>query len=214
MKALSIKQPWASLILDHGKDIENRTWRTPYRGPLAIHAGLKPDLAWPGVELIAFLRNQGLSVEDVVRLHDAPLGGIIGVVELVNCSRGVSESPWAAEGQWHWELADPRPVPFVPMKGRLGLMEVEAIQVAHAMTTFAPNGLAVYKAPKGSIFHIVQMADDWRECRALCGLRPSRNWKRYSSSIWLADPAHRCLSCAGHTDAVDVLLNPAEGTEK
>ena len=34
MKALTIKQPWASLIVHGIKDIENRTWRTDYRGPL------------------------------------------------------------------------------------------------------------------------------------------------------------------------------------
>ena len=37
MKALSIKPPWAGLILAGIKDIENRTWKTAYRGPLLIH---------------------------------------------------------------------------------------------------------------------------------------------------------------------------------
>jgi len=38
MKVLSIKPPWAGLILDGIKDIENRTWKTVYRGPLLIHS--------------------------------------------------------------------------------------------------------------------------------------------------------------------------------
>lgn len=38
MKVLSIKPPWADLILDGIKDIENRTWKTSYRGPLLIHS--------------------------------------------------------------------------------------------------------------------------------------------------------------------------------
>ena len=38
MKALSIKQPWASLIAHGIKDIENRTWRTHFRGKIYIHA--------------------------------------------------------------------------------------------------------------------------------------------------------------------------------
>lgn len=38
MKALSIRPPWADLILSGQKDIENRTWRTNYRGPLLIHS--------------------------------------------------------------------------------------------------------------------------------------------------------------------------------
>lgn len=38
MKALSIRQPWAWCIIYAGKDIENRTWATQYRGPVLIHA--------------------------------------------------------------------------------------------------------------------------------------------------------------------------------
>jgi hypothetical protein len=37
MKVISIRQPWAELIVRGKKDIENRTWNTCYRGPLAIH---------------------------------------------------------------------------------------------------------------------------------------------------------------------------------
>ena len=41
VKALSIQQPWAWLIVNGHKDIENRDWRTNFRGPVAIHAGKK-----------------------------------------------------------------------------------------------------------------------------------------------------------------------------
>lgn len=37
--ALSVRQPWAWAIISGGKTIENRSWTTPYRGPLLIHAG-------------------------------------------------------------------------------------------------------------------------------------------------------------------------------
>ena len=43
MKALTIKQPWAYLIIHGGKDIENRTWRTKYRGRILIHAAKADD---------------------------------------------------------------------------------------------------------------------------------------------------------------------------
>ena len=39
MKTLSVKQPWASLICSGIKDIENRTWKTKFRGRVLIHAG-------------------------------------------------------------------------------------------------------------------------------------------------------------------------------
>lgn len=48
MKALSIKQPWASLIAQGIKDIENRTWKTSYRGRIYIHASGK--FAWTSSE--------------------------------------------------------------------------------------------------------------------------------------------------------------------
>lgn len=38
MKALSIKQPWAHLIVSGVKDVENRSWKTNYRGRIFVHA--------------------------------------------------------------------------------------------------------------------------------------------------------------------------------
>jgi hypothetical protein len=43
-------------------------------------------------------------------------GGIIGVVELVDCVEG-HKSPWAMDGCYHWLLENPRSAPFVPMQG-------------------------------------------------------------------------------------------------
>ena len=45
MKILSIRQPWAALIVHGFKETENRTWSTSYRGPVLIHAALKVDCA-------------------------------------------------------------------------------------------------------------------------------------------------------------------------
>jgi hypothetical protein len=43
VKALTIRPPWAWAVIYRGKDVENRRWRTTYRGPLLIHAGKDPD---------------------------------------------------------------------------------------------------------------------------------------------------------------------------
>jgi ASCH domain len=43
MKIISIRQPWAGLIVSGLKDVENRTWPTRYRGPILIHASQRPD---------------------------------------------------------------------------------------------------------------------------------------------------------------------------
>lgn len=40
MKALTIKEPWATLIIEGYKEYEFRSWKTNYRGKILIHAGL------------------------------------------------------------------------------------------------------------------------------------------------------------------------------
>ncbi len=115
MKALSIKQPWAHAILHAGKDIENRTWRTTYRGPLLIHASARPDLA---------VRGMIESQHGILIPADAPTGGIVGVVDLIDCVQG-HPSAWAMPGHWHWIVANPRPLPLHPLKGKLSVFDVE-----------------------------------------------------------------------------------------
>lgn len=110
MRAITLIQPWATLIVEHGKDVENRSWFTNHRGPLLIHAGLKIERA--GWERAAEL---GIILPD-----ELPAGGIIGQVNLTGCVRD-SRSPWAIPGQWHWLLADPIMLPFTPARGQMGL---------------------------------------------------------------------------------------------
>jgi hypothetical protein len=113
-KALSIRQPWAWAIIEGFKDVENRRRRTKYRGPLFIHAGLREDhLGWLALD------RMGIDFPDEVEL-----GGIIGVVDLVDCVQE-QESPWAMDGCYHFLLKNPRSLPFVPMPGRLGIFNVE-----------------------------------------------------------------------------------------
>lgn len=107
MKALTVRQPWASHLVHSGKDVENRTWPTYYRGPLVIHAGQRVDEAAPPFD------------------GPLPRGALIGVVDLVDVV-GDHPSPWAEPGQWHWVLANPRPFPRpISYRGRLGLFELD-----------------------------------------------------------------------------------------
>lgn len=88
MKAISIKQPWASLIAHGIKDIENRTWACPkkYIGQrVLIHASVKGSNFWdsPVTGLVDnFLRNISKSGTDWSKY---PFGAIIGSVEIVDC---------------------------------------------------------------------------------------------------------------------------------
>lgn len=75
MKALSIKQPWAWMILHAGKDIENRDWPTGYRGTFLIHASKSTDPAG-----IQYAEENGIELPLIL-----PAGGIVGQVDLVDC---------------------------------------------------------------------------------------------------------------------------------
>ncbi len=76
MKALTLWQPWATLVALGAKRIETRDWRTRYRGPLAIHAAKrKMDFLPIGV----FARALGQ--------NDIPLGCVVATCDLVDCVR-------------------------------------------------------------------------------------------------------------------------------
>lgn len=118
MKALTVWQPWAWLIAEGVKDVENRTWAARYRGPLLIHAGKRKTDRELKIARI-FAARHG------IRLPDEMLyGGIVAVATLTDCTRH-SESPWWIEGCYAWCLKDVRPLPFVPCGGHLGLWDIE-----------------------------------------------------------------------------------------
>jgi hypothetical protein len=114
MKALTIRQPWASLIMAGIKDVENRTWTTGYRGRLAIHAGARVEA--DGLAAHGHLLPRG----------DLPRGAMLGTVSLVDVVEN-HPSVWAVPGLWHWVLADPNLLSQpIPMSGRLGLWTWES----------------------------------------------------------------------------------------
>ncbi len=138
-KCLTISQPWASLIADGSKWIENRSWPTKYRGTLAIHAG------------------KGLQYLDKEQLALYPSGCVIAVCRLVACVRiqqvlHIANSPgnernermpgssrtWLeaamnmhAEGPWCWILEDVWPCKPVPIRGAQGLWEADLPVLEH-----------------------------------------------------------------------------------
>lgn len=134
MKALSIRQPWASLIIKCGKGIENRCWPTKMRGRVLVHAakGMTRSEYEDGIlfaidAIRADPRNANATQTITLRdfgfaFDELPRGGIIGSVEIVDCVRS-SDSPWFM-GPYGFVLRDPQPLPFLPLKGALGFFEV------------------------------------------------------------------------------------------
>jgi hypothetical protein len=132
MRVLTVRQPWAFAILHLGKDVENRNWSTPYRGPLAIHAAAQFDMTkdewiylcetsgWIGSECYKVLADGfgGIKGPNDIR------GKIIGTVEVYDCvPDNKCHSPWKADGDgfFCWLLRNPVPLAVpIPAKGQLG----------------------------------------------------------------------------------------------
>lgn len=120
---LSVRQPWAWLILHGGKTIENRTRRTKYRGRFWVHASLGCTSTEMS-DAYFFCRQRGLNQPPGLIKVYGPFGGIIGSVELVDCVTE-HESPWFT-GPFGYVLRNPEPCAFRPLKGRLGFFKEHA----------------------------------------------------------------------------------------
>jgi ASCH domain len=114
-RALSIRQPWAWLIVNGYKDVENRSRLTHYREGLLIHAGLDKSEFNDGMADY-IKRKYGVDIPDTLEL-----GGVVGVVDVVDCSN-VHTSPWFVKrkGNFAWILSNQRRLPFRACKGALG----------------------------------------------------------------------------------------------
>ena len=113
MKAITICQPYAGLIAQGVKRVENRTWPTTYRGAILIHAG--KSRAW-------------LMPEDDTT--GMVFGAVVAVADLVGC-RKLEDLPPAwrahvhASGPWCWMLSNVRPLEVpLPWRGAQGLFEI------------------------------------------------------------------------------------------
>ena len=144
MKCITVKQPWAHMIANLGKLVENRSWATGYRGPLAIHAGaysgwdkaaesspvaLEAWKRWAGVPATGELAAP-LNRADAGRYFT--FGAVIAVAELTGCHYALQGegcafadsrcSPWAVLHSYHWQLSNVRPLAEpVRVRGALGL---------------------------------------------------------------------------------------------
>lgn len=148
MKALSIKQPWASIIAHGIKDIENRTWATKYRGTIYIHASSKPsfsnltlNLTHDQIDQIVLNRSFPLDARNEKYLKSA----IIGTVDIVDCVINHT-SIWAEATEtsagyvidhiiYNWVLAN-RVLfeePILNVKGKLSLWEFDGKEASSAI---------------------------------------------------------------------------------
>ena len=133
MIALSIRQPWAWLIVNGFKDIENRDWLTRYRGRFLVHAG-KTMTRKDYDAALDFVEDTSLAaLKALPDFGDFVLGGVTGEATLVDCVTEHTSpwfTPWPEEFKpegvtsYGFVLANAKPLPFVPYKGRLGFFDV------------------------------------------------------------------------------------------
>lgn len=88
MKAITVIQPWASLLATGKKSIETRSWKTNYRGEILIHAGMKDPIF--GIFMMSEDAREQMGIalelpEIYNRFEKFPTGAIIGKANLVNC---------------------------------------------------------------------------------------------------------------------------------
>lgn len=119
MKALSLKQPFAELIVSGKKTVEIRKWNTTFRGEFLVHASKTPD-------------KKAMEKHEYTELTT---GAIVGKVRLVEVKQYENKSDFECDankhfatsdyGKYAFVLDDPQRVRPIKMKGMLGFWECE-----------------------------------------------------------------------------------------
>ena len=130
MRALSVRQPWAWLVVHGGKRIENRIWTTRFRGEFLIHAA-KGMTGAEWFDAVQFVAHRGHSAR-VPEMKTLDRGGIVGIARLADvvsphggeCHATALGGDWHMHAQYGFLLADVRATPFIPCQGALGLFDV------------------------------------------------------------------------------------------
>lgn len=129
MQAVTFRQPWAAAVAHFGKDVDNRSWKTSYRGLLAVHVGTRRPAGRDMAELAELIATRaGVATSQVL---DAAVAGtsVIAVASLADVCAATREhgdgrcvcGVWAQPGAFHLRLADVRPLAEpVPVTGAAG----------------------------------------------------------------------------------------------
>lgn len=143
IRALSLWEPWATLMRLGEKTVETRSWPTAYRGPLLICASkrrdlreLRDDLRHPAFRRVLVREGETLSA-CLERLH---FGKAVAIVDLVECiptedalrlghvDREASFGDYSS-GRWAWRTTNLRAIEPFPIRGHQGLW-IESVDAA------------------------------------------------------------------------------------
>ncbi|WLD95448.1 ASCH domain-containing protein [Alkalihalobacillus sp. AL-G] len=145
MKVISIIQPWATLIALGEKKFETRSWRTKYKGSLAIHSSKKIDrTAFKRIPIVQTLKKHG-----IVLLNDLPTGMILATCNLEGCFEVIEDKGDSAvlgneyyiasgneyhlgdfnKGRYGWLLSNVNVLDnLIAAKGQLGLWNYHELE--------------------------------------------------------------------------------------
>lgn len=138
IRALSLLQPWASLLVFDEKKIETRSWKTSYRGPVAIHASqnkyfmhhiLAKEFYYEWMH--PYVHQFIYKIKKNNFNGKIPYGKIIGIGKLIDCIpvediRGFLKPKEIvlgdySDGRWAWKFEEMRPIKPIEISGKLGL---------------------------------------------------------------------------------------------
>ncbi len=146
MRAISLHQPWATLIALGIKQTETRHWSTPFRGQTAIHAAL----VWGPTQRAAAACFAEEHPGHAELLRNPPRGGIVAVTDLVDCYKFFMELPLyvtgadynagnMSPGRFGWRLEGTVAIDFVPEKGRQRFWTLRGKVLASVLAQINPT---------------------------------------------------------------------------
>ena len=124
MPYISVRQPWAWLIMEGHKDIENRNAVSHHRGELLIHASSNRTGLKKRIEEVE--EDYGISVPE----EELEFGSLIGSVIMKDCVDD-HDSPWFYPGGYGYVLADPIRITPIPLKANAGMQRTYDIDVIY-----------------------------------------------------------------------------------
>lgn len=121
MKAISIKQPWAWLIANGYKTVENRKWYTGHRGDILIHASKSKKDLERDLEYVRQVFKIGIDQDQLI------FGQVLAVADLIACTKEPKDridQYWHDKGHFAWILRRIRQIDPFEVRGKLNLFEV------------------------------------------------------------------------------------------
>ncbi|WCL51440.1 ASCH domain-containing protein [Leptospira sp. GIMC2001] len=112
-KILSVQQPWALLIVLGYKDIENRNWRTNYRGEFLVHAGKTFDK-----DSLLYIQEEWGILEGMTK-SDFETGGIVGKSSIIDCVSSSNSKFFFGKYGFELDTSKSERLDFLPYKGQL-----------------------------------------------------------------------------------------------